>query len=147
MEQENKLILINKNINEKFLNEKKKNSKARILDFSDYKLIEKVLRNNKNRQLEIYDVTQTNDQKELTPINDHINRIGHNPFIGKQKEYEIDFINIERLYTQHKKGVVTNSCGDQKQILPHPSTHIANIATLAYILNYKIEAYLVHTEK
>jgi len=147
MEQENKLILINKNINEKFLNEKKKNSKARILDFSDYKLIEKVLRNNKNRQLEIYDVTQANDQKELTPINDHINRIGHNPFIGKQKEYEIDFINIERLYTQHKKGVVTNSCGDQKQILPHPSTHIANIATLAYILNYKIEAYLVHTEK
>lgn len=147
MEKENKLILINKNINEKFLNEKKKNSKARILDFSDYKLIEKVLRNNKNRQLEIYDVTQTNDQKELTPINDHINRIGHNPFIGKQKEYEIDFINIEHLYTQHKKGVVTNSCGDQKQIFPHPSTHIANIATLAYILNYKIDAYLVHTEK
>ena len=42
-----------------------------------------------------------------------------NPFIGKQQEYGIDFINIEHLYTQHKKGVITNSCGDHKKITPH----------------------------
>ncbi len=147
MEQENKLILINKDIDENFLNEKTKNEKAHIVDFSDYKLIEKTLMHNKTKQLEIYDITYAVNQKGPIPINDHVNRIGHNPFIGKQKEYGIDFINIEHLYTQHKKGVITNSCGDHKKITPYPSTHIANIATLAYILNYKIDAYLVHTEK
>ena len=147
MGQEIKLILINKDINKNFLNENTKYEKAHIVDFSDYKLIEKILKQNKTRQLAIYDITHTEDHKEPIPINDHINRIGNNPFIGKQQEYGIDFINIEHLYTQHKKGVITNSCGDHKKITPYPSTHIANIATLSYILNYKIDAYLVHTEK
>ena len=83
----------------------------------------------------------------MLPVNDHINRIGHNPFIGNQQNYNIDFINIENIYKQHPNGVTTNSCGNQQMIEPHPSTHLANIAILAHLLGYTINAHLVQTEK
>lgn len=147
MATENNIIIINERAEKKLIIEKSSLPNVHIVDFSDYTKIEKIFKKNKSKNLEIYDITSTIKNKKVVPINDHINRIGHNPFIGKQKNYKIDFINIEHLYEQDPEGVITNSCGDHKIIEPYPSTHIANIAILGHILGYTIKAFLVKAEK
>ena len=147
MVKENKIIIINNKAQKSFINEKKETQKVYVADFSNYKTIEKLLRENQTKSLEIYDITSSKLNYSRLPVNDHINRIGHNPFIGNQKNYNIDFINIEHTYKQHPNGVTTNSCGNQQMIEPHPSTHLANIAILAHLLGYTISAYLIQAEK
>ena len=147
MVKENKIIIINKKGRKSFINEKKEIEKVYIADFSNYESIEKLLRENQTKNLEIYDITSSKINNSRLPVNDHINRIGHNPFIGNQKHYNIDFINIEHTYKQHTNGVTTNSCGNQQMIEPHPSTHLANIAILAHLLGYAVCAYLIQAEK
>ena len=147
MAKENKVIIINNKAQKSFINKKKETEKVYTTDFSNYQTIEKLLRENQTKSLEIYDITSSKLNNSLLPVNDHINRIGHNPFIGNQQKYNIDFINIENIYKQHPNGVTTNSCGNQQMIEPNPSTHLANIAILAHLLGYTINAYLVQTEK
>ena len=147
MVKENKIIIINNKAQKSFINKKKETEKVYTADFSNYQTIEKLLRENQTKNLEIYDITSSELHNSRLPVNDHINRIGHNPFIGNQQHYNIDFINIEHIYKQHPNGVTTNSCGNQQMIASHPSTHLANIAILAHLLGYTISAYLVQTEK
>tara|TARA_B100000683_G_C12286096_1_gene471965 strand:- start:30 stop:473 length:444 start_codon:yes stop_codon:yes gene_type:complete len=147
MAKENKIIIINNKAQKSFINKKKETEKVYTADFGNYQTIEKFLRENQTKNLELYDVTNYKLNNSALPVNDHINRIGHNPFIGNQQNYNIDFINIEHIYKQHPNGVTTNSCGNQQMIEPHPSTHLANIAILAHLLGYTISAYLVQTEK
>ena len=147
MAKENKIIIINNKAQKSFINKKKETEKVYTTDFSNYQTIEKLLREKQTKNLEVYDITSSKLNNRALPVNDHINRIGHNPFIGNQQNYNIDFINIEYIYKQHPHGVTTNSCGNQQMIEPHPSTHLANIAILAHLLGYTISAYLVQTEK
>ena len=81
---------------------------------------------------------------KIFSVNDHVNRIGTNPFIGQQERFGIDFINIEKLYTQKEMGIITNSCGGKDLFGDFPSTYLANIATMAQVLEFKIEAYLIN---
>ena len=126
------------------------NYKHYVLPFSDYDAIYNILKghlkDSQNQKLKIYDYTiGLKTPGEVFPVNDHINRIGHNPFIGKQQFFNIDFINVEQLYVQHATGIITNSCGKELDLnLPFPSSYLANIAMIGLILNYKIEGYLIH---
>lgn len=143
--------LINKDIPLHNIDFSIKEKNVYIVDFKKYKVIESILIKNKEKgfkKLSIYDITKNKNKKEgkILKINDHINRIGTNPFIGKQSKYDIDFINIENLYYQEEKGVTTYSCGDKVNInLSHTSSHLANIATLGKVFNFQIKGFLVNS--
>ena len=85
MAKENKIIIINNKAQKSFINKKKETEKVYTADFSNYKTIEKFLRENQTKSLEIYDITSSKLNNSVLPVNDHINRIGHNPFIGNHK--------------------------------------------------------------
>tara|TARA_Y100001970_G_scaffold13675_1_gene15463 strand:+ start:9548 stop:9982 length:435 start_codon:yes stop_codon:yes gene_type:complete len=143
MDPEIKLYLINKNISPQLL--KINSESAHQIDFTEYKEIEIILKKTTATSLIIYDQTKTTDPiGTVYPVNDHINRIGHNPFIGHQKDFNIDFINIEKLYTQHPNGIVTDSCGSKNFTGKYPSTHLSNIAILAKVFQLKINAFLIN---
>ena len=118
--------------------------------FNNYNMIHSALKKTQpttqNIYLKIYDsTTGLNQPGKTLRVNDHINRIGNNPFIGRQKILNIDFINVEKLYIQKPKGIITYSCGERSPgNLIYPSSHLANIAMIGFILNYKIEGYLIH---
>jgi len=105
---------------------------------------------NSIKTIQIYDITYnpTHPDQKVFSINDHINRIGENPFIGNQDFFNIDFINVEKIYLQTKTGVTTTSCGNrydtEKKLHLFPSTYIANISALAHIHEYKVEGFLVN---
>ena len=69
----------------------------------------------KAQQLTIYDITITekHPQGTIFSVNDHINRTGKNPLIGRQKELDIDFIDISRLYFNEQNSVITDCCGKE----------------------------------
>jgi len=113
------------------------------INFSDYKKVEQILANHQPQTIKIYDTTTAETNRPIIHVNDHINRIGNNPFIGKQQQFNIDFINIESLYIQNKNGVVTDSCGDKTPVGRYPSTHLANIAIMCHVFKYKVNAFLV----
>ena len=145
------LQLFNNKINQGLINKNVLNNyKHYIIPFNDYEALYNLLHQNRKnpsvQTLKIYDYTTGLKRPgELFPVNDHINRIGHNPFIGKQQFFDIDFINVEHLYVQHKHGITTNSCGETLEPnLSFPSSYLANIAMMGLILNYKIEGYLIH---
>ena len=143
-----KIILSNQQIDPSVFNTNKQNPH----DFSDYFGIHKFLLQHKtqNQHILIYDITHNPQYPHNTKIfiNDHINRIGDNPFIGQQNFFNVDFINIENLYTQHSNGIITTCYGkryDSKNTLVQfPSTHMANIATLAHINQYTITGILIN---
>ena len=144
--------LFNSNIPEQFrdLAIKKFNLPNYSIAFNNYNMIYKILQKNQPTtqkiSLKIYDSTiGLNQPGKIFRVNDHINRIGDNPFIGRQQLFNIDFINVEKLYIQKPNGIITNSCGERPQDdFVYPSTHLANIAMLGFILNYQIEGYLIH---
>jgi len=142
MDKDHNIYLINQDI-------KKKIAKSSMLvyniNFSDYKNVEKILANHQPQTIKIYDTTTAETSRPIINVNDHINRIGNNPFIGKQQQFNIDFINIESLYTQNKNGVVTDSCGDKTPVGRYPSTHLANIAIMCHVFKYKVNAFLVQS--
>ena len=143
-----KIILLNN----KIINPPLKTKEYVQYDFFNYLKIYKFLLKHQHltKSVEIYDITYNLNypNNTLFSINDHINRIGHNPFIGKQKFFKIDFINIENLYTQHTTGVVTTCCGERypthEATIKFPSTHIANVATLAHISGYAVTGHLIN---
>ena len=98
----------------------------------------------------IYDITYNPKYPNNAEffVNDHINRAGDNPFIGKQQFFNVDFINIENLYTQNPQGIITTCYGQRyasnKTNTQFPSTYIANIAALAHINNYIVTGHLIN---
>ena len=121
-------------------------------NFSNYLKLHNIFLKNKHKTqtIQIYDITYNpkHETQKIFSINDHINRIGHNPFIGQQNFFDVDFINVENIYLQTKLGVVTTSCGNkyekEKKLHPFPSTYISNISALAHIHQYKVEGFLVN---
>jgi len=144
MGKEPNMYLINQNIPKNFIKTSSKNIWC-CLDFANYIEIERVLKTIETPVIKIYDQTKTREVAgTIYLVNDHINRIGHNPFIGSQQHFNIDFINIEKLYTQQTSGITTNSCGSHLPVGKYPSTHLANIAIMAYVFKFRIEAFLVN---
>ena len=141
MDKDYNIYLINQDIKKKIV------ESSRLvynINFSDYKKVEQILANHQPQTIKIYDTTTAETNRPIIHVNDHINRIGNNPFIGKQQQFNIDFINIESLYIQNKNGVVTDSCGDKTPVGRYPSTHLANIAIMCHVFKYKVNAFLVH---
>ena len=140
MDKDYNIYLINQDIKKKIV------ESSRLvynINFSDYKKVEQILANHQPQTIKIYDTTTAETNRPIIHVNDHINRIGNNPFIGKQKKFNIDFINIESLYIQNTNGVVTDSCGDKTPVGRYPSTHLANIAIMCHVFKYKVNAFLV----
>ena len=109
---------------------------------SDYEKIYKFLKHNKKtsqQTLYLFDITYSEQRmnNNILGVNDHINRIGENPFIGNQEKYKIDFINVEHLYVKTKRGTTTNSLGAEynkyKTKVENPSTYLANISALNFM--------------
>jgi len=139
------MYIINKNIPKQLIKIPLEN-RAHYIDFENYTKIEQILKTTEASIIKIYDLTQTSGAVgAVFSVNEHINRIGHNPFIGNQQHFNIDFINIEKLYIQTASGIITNSCGAHSAIGKYPSTHLANIAIMAHVFKFKIEAFLVNT--
>jgi len=121
-------------------------------NLANYTKLHRLFLKHKNsiQKVQIYDITyRPNDtDQKIFSINDHMNRIGENPFVGKQGFFNIDFINVEKIYLQTKTGVTTTSCGDrydvEKKLHLFPSTYIANISALAHIHQYTVEGFLVN---
>ena len=143
-----KLILYNQEIN----NPDIKGAQCAQHNLSDYLGIYRFLLKNKTqyKKIHIYDITYNLEHPNNTEffINDHINRVGENPFVGKQRFFDIDFINVENLYTQKPQGIITTCYGRRyapnKTNAEFPSTHIANIAVLAHITNYTVIGSLIN---
>ena len=147
MDKEN-ISIINKELSSDF-------GKGKVLScaLSDYEKIYKFLKQNKKttkQTLYLFDVTHSEQRinNKILEVNDHINRIGENPFIGNQEKYKIDFINVEHLYVKTKRGITTNSLGGEynkyKTKVENPSTYLANISALGKICEYTIKAFLIN---
>lgn len=143
------IIIFNKEIQI----ERPKTNNTLVCNLDEYVKIYEFLKKLKpnTQTLFIYDQTFVASKEDLVYIyvNDHINRTGANPFIGKQKEFGIDFINVEDIYIKKQKGITTNSLGDeytnQKKQHIYPSTYLANVAALVSTLNFKVKAILVNS--
>ena len=117
-----------------------------VLNPQDYLAICSVLK--EARQLTIYDITTTkkHPDQSIINVNDHINRTGNNPLIGRQKELGINFTNINKLYKSEQNSIKTDCCGKTlNPRYPYPSHYICNISILAKVLGIpKISAFLVN---
>ena len=116
------------------------------LNPQDYLTIYTVLK--EAQQLTIYDITTTKEHpvETIINVNDHINRTGNNPLIGRQKELGIDFTNINKLYKSEQYSIKTDCCGKTlNPRYPYPSHYLCNISILAKAIGIpQILAFLVN---
>ena len=116
------------------------------LNPQDYLTIHSILK--EVQQLIIYDITRTNEYpvETIINVNDHINRTGNNPLIGRQKDMNIDFTNINKLYKSEYNSIKTDCCGKTLNLrYPYPSHYLCNISILAKARGiHKISAFLVN---
>ena len=116
------------------------------LNPQDYLTIHFALK--ETQQLTIYDITKTKKHpvETIINVNDHINRTGNNPLIGRQKELDIYFININKLYNSEQNSIKTDCCGKTLNLrYPYPSHYLCNISILAKAIGIpKISAFLVN---
>ena len=100
------------------------------------------------QQLTIYDITTTKEYpvETIFNVNDHINRTGNNPLIGHQKDLNIDFTNINKLYKSEQNSIKTDCCGKSLNLrYPYPSHYLCNISILAKAIGVStISAFLVN---
>ena len=100
------------------------------------------------QQLTIYDMTTTESAApgDIISVSDHINRTGINPLIGKQRELDIDFIDITKLYNGKTNAVNTDCCGYEiNRKYPYPSHYLCNISILAKAMRIQnISAFLIN---
>ena len=119
-----------------------------VLNPQDYLAIYPVL--TEVQQLTIYDITTTKEHpvEAIINVNDHINRTGNNPLIGRQKELSIDFTNINKLYKSKQNSIKTDCCGKTLNLrYPYPSHYLCNISILAKAIGTpKISAFLVNIQ-
>ena len=116
------------------------------LNPQDYLSIHSALK--EAQQLTIYDITTTKKHpvETIINVNDHINRTGNNLLIGRQKELDIYFININKLYNSEQNSIKTDCCGKTLNLrYPYPSHYLCNISILAKAIGIpKISAFLVN---
>ena len=102
-------------------------------------------------EITIYDITYEEQKKHLSKIhvNDHVNRTGSNPLIGRQKHFNIDFIDIKNTYINNPDGVTTFCCGKKlNKKLPNPSHYLCHISIICKALMIeKISGILINVKK
>ena len=110
-----------------------------------------LLKNNsiQNNEISIYDITRNNDLKKnkILPVNNHINKTGHNPLIGRQKQLGINFTDLTNIYSQHTRGIITECFGERppKNATVYPSAYLCYISILARAMGcLKINGFLVN---
>ena len=100
------------------------------------------------KEVIIYDITTTtkHPQKTIISVNDHINKTGNNPLVGKQKELNIDFVDITNLYKKKQNGVITVCCGKSLNTqYKYPSSYLCNISIMAKAIGVqRISAFLLN---
>ena len=84
-----------------------------VINPTEYKKNIKILSEIKEKDICIYDVTNTLKlkNKETVDVADHINRTGHNPLIGNQHLISNHFVDISNIY-KNKKGIITDCIGE-----------------------------------
>ncbi len=101
----------------------------------------------KSDTIEIFDCPSLNNLVgKIIPVNDHVNRTGINPLVGRQKISTVEFIDLTQLYVNKPDGVTTYCCGNHPipDGIPHPTMFLSTISILARALDYKeIHAYVV----
>ena len=98
-------------------------------------------------KISLYDVSHSGKISNLViPVNDHINRSGVNPLLGRQQDLMVDFIDISSLYVQKETGITTICCGGHKipENTEYPSMYLSSLAILAHVLGFsEIHGYIV----
>lgn len=121
-----------------------------LVDLEQLKETIRVLTSMKGKPLRVYDATIMKDQEfgAISPVIDHVNRIGSNPLIGHQSELKIDFIDLSNLYGQPRDGIVAHCCGNDyiNQKINYPCGYLSHLAILARAMGWEsIEGFLVNT--
>ena len=102
----------------------------------------------KTNAITLYDRTKNTTIKEntLLHVNDHINKSGLNPLIGKQRELKIDFVDMSYVYVKSKNGIITESLGHKFFInAKYPSHYMAPLIILAKAIGFKtIKGFLIN---
>ncbi len=124
-----------------------KSIKGQVSDPENIEGLISMLKTSFPESLTIYDITHDNLRKpgEKIQVNDHINRTGSNPLIGRQARLGVDFIDLSHIYQTRDNGVITNCVGgDYPRFgVPNPSPFLCNIAIIARALGVKtITAFL-----
>ena len=135
-------------ITTKQLSETSWKKKGHVVDPTQIDSTIQLLIKKKTNIITIYDRTYNSKllENEIIPINDHINHTGINPLIGKQKELNIDFIDMTHVYNKKHNGVITHCNGREiKQGHSFPSHYISLITIIARALQYHtINGFLVN---
>ena len=87
---------------------------------------------NKTNTISIYDKTFNNKlpNKHIIPVNDHINKTGINPLIGRQKQLNIDFIDMTHVYNKQPEGVITHCYGKTLPLNNNNESHYMSLITI-----------------
>ncbi|NOZ09280.1 MAG: hypothetical protein GXO91_10475 [FCB group bacterium] len=123
--------------------------KGIVIDPSDVQAVIEILRTFMKTGITIYDLTHSAKHKPGTifTVNDHINRTGKNPLIGRQRALKVDFTDLTGLYARETGGVVTDCLGARfpGSSFEYPSTWLCNISIIARAMNFgEIAARLVN---
>jgi len=123
--------------------------KGLIIDPSDVNSVINTIRDKVKDELIVYDITRStkDSPRQKLRVNDHINRTGINPLIGRQAALGVDFTDLTDLYGKTVDGIVTNCLGDRfrEDSFEYPSAWLCNISIIARALNVKkISAFLVN---
>ena len=88
--------------------------KQTIVNPANFDSIYKLLDSHNITELNITDATYSKKiaAGKMVQVNDHINKTGSNPLIGKQEFLDIDFIDMTGAYSFDKKAIVTVCCGE-----------------------------------
>ena len=113
------------------------------------KMIQLLLKNKQRTDnIRIYDKTYNQElcENTIVAVNDHINKTGINPLIGKQKELNIDFVDMTHVYNKHKNGIITCCFGKKlDKETDYPSHYMSLITITARAIGYKtINGFLVN---
>ena len=117
-----------------------------VVDPKNFNQCWDILKSAQNETVEIYDLTKSKklNPGEIISVNDHINKTGQNPLIGKQKSLSIDFIDLSTIYNQSNSGVITECCGEY--LFEHsdfPTHYLCNIIIIAAALKIpKVSAFI-----
>lgn len=109
-----------------------------------------IFKNTNSKEITIYDITVTPKakNKEEIHISDHINKTGHNPLIGNQKQTNTTFLDISKKY-KSQTGITTHCLGDKftthHNSFSYPSHYTCYLYILAIATGFKtIDGRLVN---
>ncbi|MFQ6609210.1 MAG: hypothetical protein ACE5D7_00275 [Fidelibacterota bacterium] len=101
----------------------------------------------KTVKIEIFDYSPPQKPTgRILSVNDHVNRSGINPLVGRQKLLDVEFIDLTGMYVKKKGGITTICCGNHPipENTLYPSMYLSTVSILAKAMDYKeIHAYIV----